>query len=633
MTEITPILGAENKFLHRLLSLQQDGSEAISAPSNWLKEPLLRVETDTLRRVRAFADEVVGCEQPHWLILVGGPGNGKSMAVRELVTRLFRRELVVQDEAGVPVAEMSSYPVPAVLEVRSDAGQLVARIAQDASVVRNPYVEEPNPAQDLRDLFVRCERERVHLIACANRGVLESAAAHGDLDTPVSVTKLLAEMVEAGERAPDGSDDFREVEGVRLLARPMDVGSLFEGSPSVFDQLLDQATSPERWEACNSCELASICPFLLNRNELVGETGRFRVVRLLEDAELLDGQPLVFREASALVSLLLAGSAADYTEGGPCGWVERCASEKAWFRLAARRLHMILFSASAPLGIAEEEQVRELRLLCEQAGLSYESILEGLPSTRVGLPRLFGSNGVMRKLDPLSSPIERGLSEWEDGYTFRCGPSHLEMNCQELWDSLDDALKEDDNDVAVRLHALARWLSSHSLRFGALHGGLHSWRVELDGYREAIGMPKKPGPRERNRLSAMLREVLDSRDGIRVSSNVRVSTRTCGEVGVDWDASASRRSICITLGEEGEVLTKVPPAAFIWLRRRHDAPLHDGTFPGVWLESARDAIARAASASLYSQAPEGEMWVETGDGNQLNLLWGAGEVEVEAPDA
>jgi len=234
----------------------------------------------------------------------------------------------------------------------------------------------------------------------------------------------------------------------------------------------------------------------------------------------------------------------------------------------------------------------------------------------------------MRTLDPLSEPADERLGSWEGGYPENFEVSALERACQQVWDALDRALQESDEDLTGALAALARWMSSHSLRFGALSKGLYSWHLELDELREAIGIPEKPGVKKKRDLSALLREVLDSKDGVRVSANVRVENDACGEIKVNWEESFARRSICIALGES-EVLAQIPASTFVWLLRRHEAPLHDGTFPSIWLSSAREAISRAASARMYSRNPSGTLWVERGDRRSYDVTWEDDQVEAE----
>ena len=82
----------ENPFLSQLLTLQQDGSGAISAPSNWKDKPLLEVSTDLDQQVDRLASRLISDGGTNktgtWWFLVGSPGNGKSAAVGRLVRRL-----------------------------------------------------------------------------------------------------------------------------------------------------------------------------------------------------------------------------------------------------------------------------------------------------------------------------------------------------------------------------------------------------------------------------------------------------------------------------------------------------------------------------------------------------------------
>ena len=83
-----------NRFVTRLLRLQQDGKEAISGPANWREPPLLEVPTDPDCDIDALLEAM--CPSPvdasphgrwHWLI--GSPGNGKSAKLGLLARRLL----------------------------------------------------------------------------------------------------------------------------------------------------------------------------------------------------------------------------------------------------------------------------------------------------------------------------------------------------------------------------------------------------------------------------------------------------------------------------------------------------------------------------------------------------------------
>lgn len=632
----------ENAFVRKLLTLQQDGSGAISAPSNWAKaDPLLRVETPALQYVRNFADKLLAPSKTElrWHFLVGGPGNGKSLAVRELAVKLLQSGARITDASGTALDELPVGRVPAVLEVRLQDGTLAARIAQDASVVSDPFTDNPDPPAELRALMASCASDGCGLVACTNRGVLERAAADAGADEFLAAA--LRGLVEAGGELGEQQVKYGKDQSILISASPIDSGSLFSGQQPPIADLVQQAIDARHWDACKDCECAALCPFQLNRRSLLDDAIRGNVLRIIEDAELLDGQPLVFREAGALLSLFLAGCAADYADGSPCAWVERNIEEQRWFALAARRLHMSIFSSHSPLGFdlgRSLHQAQMLRLLMDRANYDAGQVLEGPPSTQVGIPRLLGADGQFKRLDITLGVVPKQLEAngWDEvfGGDEATYPSALEKKCLEVWRRLDTAFENEWPEAGDCMAELSRWRSAHTLRSGVIELGLHAWRSELGAYREAIGIPAMADLVKKRELKELVKTVLDSDDGsTRIGNNLVLRKSPLGEVDVDWNKSHSTRSLCLLLkGGSHSVTTKLSATAFIWLVRRYKAPLSEKTFPMDWLESARDAIGRAAAASCYSKMGSGELEVKAPGGIVFELMWDEGEVLAKEVD-
>ena len=89
----------------------------------------------------------------------------------------------------------------------------------------------------------------------------------------------------------------------------------------VFERLVEKATAEQNWDACSGCPSMSLCPFKANRDDLASDDLRRNVLDILRRAEVLDGQIIVFREAVALLSVLLAGCPNDHEGRTPCEWV------------------------------------------------------------------------------------------------------------------------------------------------------------------------------------------------------------------------------------------------------------------------------------------------------------------------
>ena len=159
---------AQNDFLLELLALQQDGRHAISAPTNWTHDPLLDIRTE----VDAIVDELQGAtlvggngtDTARWHFFIGSPGNGKSAAMGKLCRRFISSyECQVQDEDGVALADLEPAAIPYAINVYEDGNKFAtAQIVQDASVVRNPFSPNVDPATELLHFTDNLHESRRH---------------------------------------------------------------------------------------------------------------------------------------------------------------------------------------------------------------------------------------------------------------------------------------------------------------------------------------------------------------------------------------------------------------------------------------------------------------------------------------
>ena len=329
--------GINNDFLVELLALQQDGRHAISAPTNWTNEPLLEVETEVDAIVNDLEDTILvgsnGNGTARWHFFIGSPGNGKSAAMGKLCRGLISAKgCQVRDENNVVIGELAPTAIPYALNVyENDNRYATAQIVQDASVVRNPFSPDVDPAAELLHTMEHAWEKGISLVVCTNRGVLEKA--HRDHHTNRDVNskpwfKLLAAVVSAGTALHGTTGNTLVLDGKKTVFRDVRVGythldnrSLLIGQ-STFELLIQRAISADHWAPCSiSCASKDMCPFKANRDWLVDDEARTRVLRLLKRAEVLSGQVIVFREALAIISLVLSGCPRDYDHGHPCEWV------------------------------------------------------------------------------------------------------------------------------------------------------------------------------------------------------------------------------------------------------------------------------------------------------------------------
>jgi len=509
-----------NDFLNQLLSLQQDGKHAISAPTNWMRqEPLLEVNTKIDEIIKLLCNTILQNERKNtiarWHFFIGSPGNGKSAAIGKLCRDLKSRSCLIRDENGTPIEDLAPGMVPYAIRIYERGNSFAsAMVIQDASVVRNPFAPDVDPANELLATLEDAWEKGISLVVCTNRGVLEKAYREHYRESTLNRNlwfKVIKGIVEKGNETTEG-----ELEGDWIFNdRKHAVFSKFKVSfcflenqslllgSDVFDRLVQKATCEAYWNTCGGCPDSSLCPFKANRDWLANENARVKFLHVLRRAEVLSGQTIVFREALALLSLLLAGCPRDYGNKHPCQWVQEKARANDIFALATRRIYMCLFSSFSPYGLEFEPEFRErqreaLSLLHKLTGESnndlkkiLEPVLNGTntPSTDVGVRRLTRPDGLLAELDPWCDSLpQEFLETWDDnlGETAKCTHplfTEIEKRCTQAWSRLEELIESTPSHKAPTCYwALKRWSSNFLLHFGGLLEGLTCWGKELDEF-------------------------------------------------------------------------------------------------------------------------------------------------------
>ena len=156
----------ENKFVKELLGYSAESDKSISGPNNWEKPPPLFIETPLTKELERFADSLIdGAATPTWYFLVGGPGNGKSEAVRAFIKRLDQKTGKRNID---PDSAEGDGQVKYLHPIKLPNGSSLS-VIQDISV---PKVAGEPPENDLIDELLSAIEEGKHILCCANRGML-----------------------------------------------------------------------------------------------------------------------------------------------------------------------------------------------------------------------------------------------------------------------------------------------------------------------------------------------------------------------------------------------------------------------------------------------------------------------------
>ena len=334
-----------------------------------------QIETPLVRRLRGWVESLLQGESvPRALLLVGGPGNGKTDAVEGCIDSLddalgaagrlvkkFESRYTVQEGELPPrkvVVELSGYP-----NSKSLGRQTSLSLVQDAT--------EGDPSQgssaeqllldDLEDLI---DRDRPGLfLCCVNRGILARVASLAVGNAKYAETaQLLTSVTQAVTSGPRSPSCWPLGDFDHVAVWPMDVESLVEAGSSsnglsVAHQIFSAALDEGSWK--EPCDLGPRCPFCQNRKLLSRAGVLDALIQILHYYELASGKRWTFRDLFSFVAYLLVGEYSELEIRGrrvsPCEWAAeqmRLAREgkvgsverdRAPFLLLSRLYHHRLF--------------------------------------------------------------------------------------------------------------------------------------------------------------------------------------------------------------------------------------------------------------------------------------------------
>lgn len=297
------------------------------------------LRTNLLSRLESWAGHLAAGESgtPRILLLVGGPGNGKTEAIESTIRWLDEGlgcggKLV--DELARSFFPKLGDAVPRI--VRVDAGRLgkpaTSRklgIVQDASVVAGSEGRSPAKLliEELDDALNAPSSEAY--LCCVNRGILDDSLIYAIENNQEASRQLLESITRAVSLAPDAPSCW-PLEGFSSIAVwPMDAESLLvktdDARQPPASLLLDQVIAEERWLALGSCPAGIKCPFCNSRAMLAREGPRGALLQILRWYELGSGKRWSFRDLFSLVSYLLAGHRLPEQEhhSEPCHWAAK----------------------------------------------------------------------------------------------------------------------------------------------------------------------------------------------------------------------------------------------------------------------------------------------------------------------
>lgn len=301
-----------------------------------------RIETSLSNRLNQWVQEVVldySESTPTAIILVGGPGNGKTDAVEGCIEDFDAKlqangYLSKKFEDQYNVAEGSLPPRKVTVDFSMFSKKSLnylptIELVQDATE-KDPEQPTLKPEQLLINelLDIINGNYKGLYICCVNRGILANASSLAHESGIEDLVSLLNTLVKASSGGPSAPDCW-PLNGEKLAVWPMDAESLVSTTSSnevsVMHQILERALDVNKWS--EKCENYKVCPYCQNLELLRHKGAIDNLVSLLRNFELSSGKRWTFRDLYSLVSFLFIGDQEeriiDKTLYSPCDWTSK----------------------------------------------------------------------------------------------------------------------------------------------------------------------------------------------------------------------------------------------------------------------------------------------------------------------
>jgi hypothetical protein len=293
-------------------------------------------KTNLLARLQQWCSDVVAAPSaaPRVILLVGGPGNGKTEAIETtmgwLDAALCCSGALVQELARSfspttgKVPRLVSVEVGRLTQPIRDG--LSLSIVQDASVVAGSSGK--SAAQLLLEEIETASAPGAKglYLCCVNRGVLDDALIVAAERGRSNSRALLEKVTHSVSLLPDAPPCWPLESYPEVAVWPMDMETLLngtvDGGPPPARQVLHHAVDVNLWPSQGSCDAGTRCPFCISREQLSHAREEQSLLTMLRWFELGSGKRWSFRDIFSLFSYLLAGHRHETraSDQAPCAW-------------------------------------------------------------------------------------------------------------------------------------------------------------------------------------------------------------------------------------------------------------------------------------------------------------------------
>jgi hypothetical protein len=300
-----------------------------------------RIATPLVNRLNVWVNDIVANKPsiPRNILLVGGPGNGKTDAVESCIEFLdealgAEKQLIEAFAFQYAVSEEQLPPRKVTVELSSIGCPVPHHLNCSITLVQDATEGDPTQKHSAEELLLAELNERLNpdksgiYLCCVNRGILAHAATIAEQGEQSTDFSSLLNMITAAVTSGPTALCCWPLSGYEHFGIwPMDVESLVDSSiasdgQTVAHQIFRAALDESKWVP--TCAFGSKCPFCRNRQLLSKDDSLNSVISLLRYYELASGKRWTFRDLFSLVPYLLIGDHSELEVRGkpvsPCDW-------------------------------------------------------------------------------------------------------------------------------------------------------------------------------------------------------------------------------------------------------------------------------------------------------------------------
>ena len=300
------------------------------------------IRTNLLDKIDVWIDAIVQPDDSvhRALLMIGGPGNGKTEAVEYFIENFddklnARGTLLEKCKSGFTPAPGKLSPRKVIIDLHDIPGAEKLKykcleIVQDATI-DDPKIIGASPEQLLiSDLNNVNKDSELLYISCVNRGILSQTLDEVGVSAVNESTKNMLECIlSAVTLSPEQPSCWPLYGYPQVAVWPMDIESLvdqtvYKDGITPAHHIFTRALDHRLWISVTDCPAGKLCPFHANLDLLSNEIYLGNLVKILRRYEIASGKRWTFRELFSLVPQLLVGHENDFKLKGkevdPCDW-------------------------------------------------------------------------------------------------------------------------------------------------------------------------------------------------------------------------------------------------------------------------------------------------------------------------